>query len=294
MEKQASRRARDMPSFSSSLLDAIYRSLDDDPNAHYDPLTRQPSHHPVHHSLTTKYNPTCSIGNPTVPVTRPRPYRILKSSSSSSDMSSSAGFSSSSEPESGPARLRPIRTGGLRSGPAKTRPVSPPPDKKKTESIKNRARDPRRPKTPASPGARLAGFIGSLFGSSAAKNSKKPAPVSRAAGEDSACSSAASFSRLGLSVTPSSRGGSDGVKRSVRFCHDGVSAAVGKVAARKVETKRGVRGAEERDDVASDGSSDLFELEDLTVVAGCYKDELPVYGTTSFGGSRVISHGLMF
>lgn len=116
----------------------------------------------------------------------------------------------------------------------------------------------------------------------------------RAAGEDSACSSAASFSRLGLSVTPSSRGASDGVKRSVRFCHDGVSATVGKVAARKVETKRGVRGDEERDDVASDGSSDLFELEDLTVVAGCYKNELPVYGTTSLGGSRVISHGLMF
>ncbi|KAM0953068.1 putative protein BIG GRAIN 1 [Dioscorea sansibarensis] len=283
-----------MPSFSSSLLDAIYRSLDDDPNAKCDTITRQASHHPVHHSIPAKYNPTCSIGNPTMPVTRPRPYRILKSSSSSSDMSSSAGFSSSSEPESGPAGLRPIRTGGSRSGPAKTRPVSPPPDKKKSGSVKNRARDPRRPKTPASPGARLAGFIGSLFASSATKNSKKPGPVSRAASEDSAFSSAASFSRLGMSVTPSSRNASDGVKRSVRFCHDGVSDAVGKVATRKADTKRGVRGDEEGDDVASDGSSDLFELEDLTVVAGRYKDELPVYGTTSLGGSRVISHGLMF
>ncbi|KAJ0987524.1 hypothetical protein J5N97_005880 [Dioscorea zingiberensis] len=284
MEKPQACRARDTPSFSSSLLDAIYRSLDDEPGGARDPITRGASDKQVHHSIAPKFKQTFPSGKPTAPVSRPRSCWTLNSSSSSSDVSSSAGFSSSSEPESGPSRLRPIRTSGFRSGPGKSRPDPPPPEKN-TGSVKSRARDPRRPKTPASPGARLAGFLGSLFATSAAKK-----PAGRAAGEDSVCSSATSFSRSCLSVTPSSRGTAavpNGVKRSVRFCDDGV------VAARKPETKRGVRGDVDTDDVASDGSSDLFELEDLTVVGGLYKDELPVYGTTSLGGNRVISRGMV-
>lgn len=72
---------------------------------------------------------------------------------------------------------------------------------------------------PVSPGSRLASFLNSLFTSTG--NTKKEKTDERkytSANAASACSSASSFSRSCLSKTPYSRGKlSDGAKRSVRF-----------------------------------------------------------------------------
>lgn len=46
--------------------------------------------------------------------------------------------------------------------------------------------------------------------------------------------------------------------------------------------------AEEESDCESVSSSDLFELDSLSA-AGRYKDELPVYGTTSLSTNRAFA-----
>lgn len=154
--------------------------------------------------------------------------RMWNSSSSGSSDSSSGVFSSSElEPVSGvPAgpscyglnrgRPKPVRTGNEHQG-------------KKTK--KSRARkisgDLKKVKQPVSPGGRLASFLNSLF---TARKAKFP---SSAGGSDedrrtkslnaSACSSASSYSRscLSKSTTASTAGAtvtpSSAVKRSVRF-----------------------------------------------------------------------------
>jgi len=50
---------------------------------------------------------------------------------------------------------------------------------------------------------------------------------------------------------------------------------------------------EEDDDVASDASSDLFELENLTAIGSDYHDELPVYETTNIGKNCAIAYGFL-
>ncbi|XP_074346735.1 protein BIG GRAIN 1-like A [Apium graveolens] len=72
---------------------------------------------------------------------------------------------------------------------------------------------------PISPGTRLASFLNSLFTSTGnTKKVKSHETKYISANSASACSSASSFSRSCLSKTPSSRGKlSDGAKRSVRF-----------------------------------------------------------------------------
>lgn len=90
--------------------------------------------------------------------------------------------------------------------------------------------------------------------------------------------------------------GKSGEKRSVRFypisvivdedCRPcGHKCVYGEE--RPVAVARGRRGADmeedEEEEVWSDSSSDLFELESLAVVGG-FRDELPVYETTRFKG----------
>lgn len=103
-----------------------------------------------------------------------------------------------------------------------------------------------------------------------------------------------------LSKTPSSAGRSSG-KRSVRFWPVGVLVGEdcrpcgsrwiygGDRATRMAEMMRGLDEEENGDDVASDASSDLFELENLTVVGGGFSDELPVYETTYLRTNRSIA-----
>ncbi|XP_010936966.1 protein BIG GRAIN 1-like [Elaeis guineensis] len=354
------RRGNDHPSFSSTLLDAIYRSIDEaDSGAAREhrtggALDRRDG--PVlaaakkQQSFTDQWpaerRRSAAVSERAVTRLRKpenRPGFPVNSTSSSSDCSSYGGFSSSeAESVPRPAGLRPIRTGGLlyRSERARSNPPPPQPpavgspsahhhqEKKKSSSIRSKFRDLRKAKAPASPGARLASFLNSLF--TATGNSRKSKSAATVAayggvgvrgGEESACSTATSYSRSCLSKTPSSRGrpplaAGEGVKRSVRFypvsvivdedcrpcgqkcLYDGDSAAVARrppeaAAMAKKRVEELLRGfEEEEDEEGSDSSSDLFELENLTAIGGRgYRDELPVYETTHLGTNRAISHG---
>ncbi|XP_064947668.1 protein BIG GRAIN 1-like [Musa acuminata AAA Group] len=349
--KERPRRGHENPSFSSTLLDAIYRSMDEsdgcgEPNPSVAALASPRLPAPSYRSAAAV------SGKAVAPPVRLPPI----STSSSSDNSSYGGFSSSSEPESASshrARFRPIRIGVMAPdrSPSVLRPPPPPPqpavhhsEKTKSGSIRSNRSDPGRPKAPASPGARLGRFLNALF-SAAAKNPKKSKTstltVAAAAAVhvgDPACSTASSHSRPCLVKTPSSRrapGADDeGVKRSVRFHPVNVimgedlrpcgqknvyacdraagagteirrrsfatEAAKGKSrdeARRRVEEL--LRRFEDEEDDMSDASSDLFELENLTVMGagggggGGYRHELPVYETTHPGTNRAISRGIV-
>lgn len=158
--------------------------------------------------------------------------RFCGNSTSSSSESSYGGFSSS-EAESVVRSARhlpkPVRTGGTPERKA---------EQKMKGSIRSRFRaskvngEMKNGRTPVSPGARLAGFLNSLF--STAAHPKKAKVISAASnsavrsvirgGDESGCSSASSFSRSCLSKPASNGGGSGGggaaaaaTKRSVRF-----------------------------------------------------------------------------
>ncbi|KAG6475235.1 hypothetical protein ZIOFF_064453 [Zingiber officinale] len=218
------------PSFSSTLLDAIYRSIDEsDGNAAAfgGGSARDRCCAPVGiipNRLPTTLRPPAEAANKRG-SSRCRTLPPI-STSSSSDISSYGGFSSSSDPDSAATRLRPIRTGvaPLRSA------ARPPPlaeedekKKKKSGSVRGKLRDLRgsRSATPASPGARLAGFLGSLL-SAVSGAPRKQSPSSSVAGaggcDDSACSMASSHSRSCLTKKPSTRErAAEGGKRTVRF-----------------------------------------------------------------------------
>ncbi|XP_044974043.1 protein BIG GRAIN 1-like [Hordeum vulgare subsp. vulgare] len=129
--------------------------------------------------------------------------------SSSSECSSYGGFSSSEAESSNHRRLRPIRTVVPGGQPA------PAPEKKAKKpaaagaSIRAKLTDLRKP---ASPGARLAGFLNTIFAGK--RSAPQTLPSARAAAAEYACSSASSYSRSCLSKTPSTRGP---VNRTVRF-----------------------------------------------------------------------------
>ncbi|XP_062210068.1 protein BIG GRAIN 1-like [Phragmites australis] len=288
------RRYADQPSFSSTLLDAIYKSMDE-PDGGAKAVTAATAQETkkrdeaLHYSYYYRASLAGSY-RARAPATAPGPHATT---SSSSECSSYGGFSSSEAESSQHRRLRPIRTSGFSGG-------APAPEKKATKkpgaNIRAKLRDLRKP---ASPGARLAGFLNSIF------NGKRAPSASRAAGE-SACSTASSYSRSCLSKTPSTRGQP---KRTVRFL-DSDSEAPAAVPA-DMERRRVQVGVVEleqmllhrmemdsdEDDESSDASSDLFELENLAAVApgaggaGAYRDELPVYETTRVVLNRAVGHG---
>ncbi|URE22232.1 hypothetical protein MUK42_07413 [Musa troglodytarum] len=333
------------PSFSSSLLDAIYRSMDDE---HGDTSHRRAPDRSSNHKkqaeqpMAAPSNDHCHY-RPSDTDYRRRSFTPSSSSSSSSSSttttaaatgSSSAGFSSSSDVES-------IRSDRI------PQPDLLDPGKKKKKSkcgsIRTGLRSLRKSRepasataagsSPASPGARLASFLNALFASAGSpKKPKIPIPaaatVAAAAGgggEDSACSfSTSSCRRSCLSKTPAAAdrrraSGADAGKRSVRFypvsvivdedsqpCgHKRLQDDAGNTAtpmAARVEELLRVAGAgaeveaeEEGDGAGSDSSSDLFELENLTVMmrGGRFRNELPVYETTNPNTNRAIAQGLI-
>ncbi|RWV83401.1 hypothetical protein GW17_00054996 [Ensete ventricosum] len=330
------------PSFSSSLLDAIYRSMDDE---HGDTNHRRAPDRSSNHKKQAE-QPTVAPSTdhchyrPSVTDYCRRSFTPTSSSSSSSassttttaaaTSSSSAGFSSSSDVES-------IRSDRI------PRPdlLDPGKMKKKSKcgSIRTGLRSLRKSREPASataagsstasPGARLASFLNALFASAGSpKKPKIPIPtaatVAAAAGggvEDSACSSSTSSCRRScLSKTPAAAdrrraSGADAGKRSVRFypvsvivdedsqpcghksLQDDAGNTAAPVAARVEELLRAA-GAEveaEGDGDGSESSSDLFELENLTVMmrGGRFRNELPVYETTDPNTNRAIAQGLI-
>ncbi|RWW90208.1 hypothetical protein BHE74_00000646 [Ensete ventricosum] len=323
------------PSFSSTLLDAIYRSIDesDGGGATHAPTIVPKRPPPLLRPPVDRR--AAAAGNERAATRRPSFVPI--STSSSSEKSSYGGFSSSSEPDSAATRLRPIRTAGppIRSAP-------PPPaaasfdrheedekkKKKKTSSIRGRLRDMKssRPPAPASPGARLAGFLGSLL-SAVSGTPRRPTPT--ASGCDDSASTASSHSRSCLVKKPSTRERAppaEGGKRSVRFypvsvivdedlrpCgHKSVyeadrpaetssrrpSSAAMEARRRVEELLRGMEEEEEEEEETSASSSDLFELENLTVMGmaggAVHSDELPVYETTHLDTNRSFSQSQRF
>nr|GEU95772.1 protein BIG GRAIN 1-like B [Tanacetum cinerariifolium] len=320
-------RGRENPSFSSSLLDEIYRSID------------QPDDE-KEKSFYAKSD-RCFLNDyecEKVLVRRRTLVDVKRSinfTSSSSSGSSCGGGFSSSETESvyGLPKPKPIRTTTKHSNSYGHRYELEDLQPKKHESkfVKTKSRamkiygDLKKAKQPISPGGRLASFLNSIFTSNNAKNTKSVPRtyehnhMKSKSVNASTCSSASSFSRSCLSKTPSSRGKStnNNKSRSVHFVivedehshnsqktvrHSSQKTRKIEEAARnllknyqkKVECLENyvtnnvkdhneieMRYDDDDDDVSSNASSDLFELENFAVIGNeKYGDELPVYGTT--------------
>ena len=236
---------RRTPSFSSTLLDSIYRSIDESNGEEQHVLgTKKQSCNSV---STTRRDTSFLEEEKEVSTTLRRAVRTeswmekkstrgsmqYNSTSSSSDSSSAGGGGtgggvfSSSENESS------VR-GNSSSCQQRTKPLSDKPHQKpkcegggfhktKLRALKIYG-ELKKVKQPISPGGRIASFLNSIFNSASA--AKKVKMCSIGAMDDvsferkskSACSSATSFSRSCLSKTPPPRGKpSNGTKRSVRF-----------------------------------------------------------------------------
>ncbi|KAL1538129.1 protein BIG GRAIN 1-like B [Salvia divinorum] len=243
-------------SFSSSLLDAIYRSIDqgDEEMVVYGGGMRKKSFGGVEGANVRRgvfksdeemdsFQRACmiekwvekkvsekSVGRrksaADFQVKKSRKDRESSSWSSSDSSSGGAGgFFSSSEAESFKVqRPKPIRTGLEKEKTGGNRRESEQkPTKTEGGFSKTKLRalkiygDLKKVKQPISPGGKLAGFLNSLFPGGKGKIGDE-SPISKST-TASTCSSASSLSRSCLSKTPSSRGNhsSAGAKRSVRF-----------------------------------------------------------------------------
>ncbi|GLT56002.1 hypothetical protein SLA2020_290760 [Shorea laevis] len=353
---------RENPSFSSTLLDAIYRSIDE-------PNGGKADEELIFYGETMRKKVS---SEKVVPVRRTSmadfDSRMLKSSSSSSDSSSGGGFSSSeSDSFYGPKsrsssytegykaqRPKPIRTSvsgwNERYTPPQFEKQKPKHEggfiRTKSKALKI-CSDFKKVKQPISPGRRLASFLNSLFTTGNTKKAKISSSgyQERKTPSSSTCSSASSFSRSCLSKTPSSRG--NGAKRSVSFypvsvivdedcrpcghknlneTEQGTTLNPGNrdLESRIMEENRRVveaakhllknyqkrkdefnmrdlsnnvneeESSDEEDDAASYSSSDLFELDNLSVIGvERYGEELPVYETTHLDTNRAIATGLI-
>ncbi|XP_010542409.1 PREDICTED: protein BIG GRAIN 1-like B [Tarenaya hassleriana] len=212
------RSRRDNPSFSSTLLDQIYRSIDDDG----DSMRKNKQLHddkilPHRRSVAADFDRSAA----------PRSTDSVFFKHSSSSSSDSSGFSSSESDSfygrsrSSPAK--PIRTAVERLDRSPVQIHRSGVQKQELGSFlrtKSKAlkmySELKKAKQPISPGGRLASFLNSLFTAGNAKKLKKVSTAGNAALSSSTCSSASSFSRSCLSKTPSSSTGKS--KRSVRFC----------------------------------------------------------------------------
>ncbi|PSS15483.1 Protein BIG GRAIN 1-like [Actinidia chinensis var. chinensis] len=322
---------RKTPSFSSSLLDAIYRSIDetkceeaDDSVLYRESTTarmkkqRNPSEETLRQAIMIeklRNNETISS-------------RLYNSNSSSSD-SSCGGVFSSSETESGSKST---------SFEVKAQSESDQTPKREGRLTRTKSKalkiygDLKKAKQPISPGRRITNFLNSLFNSKNAK--REPDLKSMRKSRSVKDTTTTSFSRSCLSKPISSRAklssNNGGSKRCVRFFP--VSVIVGedsrpcghkrvydadpslmptpivrKIAEKTINNQiKNINAFELRDlddndedggDDVSCASSDLFELENITAIgAGAYGEELPVYGTTSLKthhASHAISNGLI-
>ncbi|KAK6911880.1 hypothetical protein RJ641_023973 [Dillenia turbinata] len=238
VQKKGNNKTNHIPSFSSTLLEAIYRSIDDGEEEFYREKMRKKENleraRVVEKWMIEKKMSEKVIirRKSTAETNHHSQQRISRSygSSSSSDSSSGGGFFSSSDAESSfgfqkptKPKPKPIRTSRSESHHEK---------QIKHENgfggfnrTKSRALkiygDLKKVKQPISPGGKLATFLNSLFTN--AKKSKVSAAAGVAESKSSAqasstCSSASSFSRRScLSKTPSSKFGNGVAKRSVRF-----------------------------------------------------------------------------
>lgn len=276
MEKPVQWHGRKKPSFSSSLLDAIYRSIDESdggsPGAALSSTSKR--------QITSVDQKRMLIPQP------PANLRRHVSTSSSSDCSSFGGFSSSDADST--ARPRPVHTRCDRYC------SDPPPERKRPSSIGSRIRDLRNLRAPASPGARVAAFLNSIFAGGGGKPKK---PKFGGVQEKSA--------RSCISKMPASSRGDK--QRSVHFSPANITAVDESRKKRHYgefpmatrdrrmvleDLLRGIDLEEEESDCESVSSSELFELDNLSAT-GRFRDELPVYETTDLRTNRAIARGFI-
>ncbi|KAF0893905.1 hypothetical protein E2562_031438 [Oryza meyeriana var. granulata] len=291
------RRAPDQPSFSSTLLDAICDSMDEDdrhePGTGSRPRTAAAAKKRQEAAASYFYKPSLAAS-----------YRARAAPAQGNGAASPAdchgrGYFSSSEVEYSLRRLRPIRTsaggGGDGAAIARKQYQQPAAEKARTGKKPASASGTRGCRRPASPGARLASLLNSIF------SGKRPSahrPACSPDHQEPACSTAppSSYARPCLAKTPSTAARARPSRsRTVRFLDiDGKVAVAAAVAGCRripvMEVEADTDGGEE----SSDASSDLFELDNLAAIApagdrgGSYRDELPVYGTTGVGIHRDI------
>ncbi|KAJ6947200.1 hypothetical protein NC651_001784 [Populus alba x Populus x berolinensis] len=243
------RHQRQNPSFSSTLLDVIYRSIDESGSG--ETMRKK---HEINHGFKgeemTSLQRACMIEKwMEKKKSRKDLDSVLLNSSSSSSESSCGGGFSSSESESISSttsytmqRPKPVRT-SISARPEKYQRREDlhqtdmfqhhernyaPNQKAKSEGsfVKTKSKalkiygDLKKVKQPISPGRRLASFLNSLFTTGNAKKAKISTPGGSyeerklKSEQASTCSSASSFSRSCLSGKLSSN---NGAKRSVRF-----------------------------------------------------------------------------
>ncbi|XP_047951999.1 protein BIG GRAIN 1-like A [Salvia hispanica] len=254
---------RKTPSFSSSLLDAIYHSIDDPQSP--SPLRRNPSSHVDDEiqSLRRAIMVEKWMHNHT-PATKSRHFPT-NSSDSNSNSNSSCIFTSSETDSSSATPKKPDRFNRF-----------------------NRTKSTKKPNQPVSPGARIANFLNSIFSSRNAKKDHhhhhhQSVRKSRSMKDAIASSSSSAMSRSCLMAANRNASKS---KRSVRFNPVLDSGGVGSRFIKKNMESILVYENERR---YSDASSDLFELENI----GAYDEELPVYGTTDVKINRAIASGFV-
>lgn len=241
-ESQKSRKNNNnnIPSFSSTLLDEIYRSIDEKPED-YGEKTSKRNGEIARACLVEKWMEKEAISRRKMLQMQDfeNDFMFFSSTSSSNSDSSGAlsdteffGSSTTTKPKSSScfsARLKPVKTGGgarnhhtekdyfLSDDYGKNKVVD---DvmKSKFRALKIYA-NLKKVKQPISPGGKLTNFINSLFSSNAANGKKSKVQDVKARKGPSTCSSASSFSRSCLSkYSPDSREKMrNGDQRTVRF-----------------------------------------------------------------------------
>lgn len=226
---------RKTPSFSSSLLDAIYHSIDESQGKEEEPRQEQDSG--LHHrrrnnapeveeiaSLRRAIMVEKWMENYTTSSRSSRSRHINSDSSSSTDSS----FFSSSETESAPKSTSKSSTFHVPPKAAQRTLVSEATPKHEGRFMRTKSRalqiygDLKKVKQPISPGGKIANFLNSIFNS---RNLKKHEGMeewssvrkSRSVRDSSTTCSLTSTSCLNIPPTSSSSRGSKS-KRSVRFC----------------------------------------------------------------------------
>ncbi|GMI77852.1 hypothetical protein HRI_001454500 [Hibiscus trionum] len=246
---------RETPSFSSSLLDAIYRSIDESNGSNRDEdmsfrrdkttvRKKKQSSTSLKQEQDNSVQRACMIekwmqhkkevrgGGCEIKAFGIDPM-LLNSSSTSPDSSCGGGFSSSESDSFYSAKSRSSASTCHRPKPIRTS-IFPEPKHELLENnvnggfIRTKSKamkifsDLKKVKQPISPGGKLASFINSLFSSGSPKKTKHAKKImSTSVVPTSTYSSASSFSRSCLSTTktPFSKANvGTKTKRSVRFC----------------------------------------------------------------------------
>ncbi|XP_047973591.1 protein BIG GRAIN 1-like B [Salvia hispanica] len=301
------------PSFSSTLLDEIYRSID----ANAD--NREAARTSLVEKWMEKERAAAAMRRKNQEHVHENDVVFFSSTSSSSD---SSGALSSSDTEffasatRSKAKLSCFTT---RPKPVRTGPAEDDLIKSKSRALKIYA-NLKKVKQPISPGGRLTTFINSLFSNASGK--KIESRDDKSLSSSTACSSASSYSRSCLSKYSPREKTRDGERRRVRFepvneevvdRHKNLGSGdsgrfgrpplppielkVGKKAefiAKRQNTKRvDVLCTDDEEDCLSDSSSDLFELDHLAFFgSNRYSEELPVYETTHFDTNCAIASRL--